>query len=263
MNPIDTIPESLPRDARQDDAQTRILDAALTEFSIHGLAGARTETIAAAAGVNKALIYYYFQSKEKLYEAALEKAAARVLESSLAVFESKSSAGERLLRMALNHFDRILTQQEFQQLMQQEMIRRHQQRVNPAGSGPADARKSDSGALSLISKKVFAPLTERFQRIAIEGIASGELIPVDWMQLVLAAIGANVFYFVGSAVWREVLQFDPFAPEVLAERRRSLVTYLGLAVFADRGHGAALAARILADSPMPEFNDKARFMGER
>ncbi len=48
--------------------------------------GARTEHIAAAAGVNKALLYYYFESKEKLYAAALEMVSARVRDRSMAVF---------------------------------------------------------------------------------------------------------------------------------------------------------------------------------
>ncbi len=57
---------------RAAETKTRILEAALREFSENGLAGARTEQIAAAAGVNKALLYYYFESKDKLYAAALE-----------------------------------------------------------------------------------------------------------------------------------------------------------------------------------------------
>ena len=56
---------------RADQTRARILDAAISAFSQLGLAGARTEQIAEAAGVNKALLYYYFKSKEALYEAAL------------------------------------------------------------------------------------------------------------------------------------------------------------------------------------------------
>jgi TetR/AcrR family transcriptional regulator len=46
--------------------QTRaaILDAALREFALEGIEGARTESIAQTAGVNKALLYYYFRDKE-------------------------------------------------------------------------------------------------------------------------------------------------------------------------------------------------------
>ncbi len=126
---------------RSAETRSRILDAALTEFAANGLAGARTEQIAAAAGVNKALLYYYFESKEKLYAATLEMVSARVRDRSMAVFLREASPGERLLRAALEHFDRILTQREFQSLMQQEMIRLHKgEDGRAAHSGQADLR---------------------------------------------------------------------------------------------------------------------------
>jgi len=53
------------------DRRDRILKAALREFSERGAAGTRTAAIAAAAGVNKQLIFYYFGSKAGLYEAVL------------------------------------------------------------------------------------------------------------------------------------------------------------------------------------------------
>jgi AcrR family transcriptional regulator len=45
----------------------KILEAALHEFSMHGVAGARVDEIARFAGVNKAMIYYHFESKEALF----------------------------------------------------------------------------------------------------------------------------------------------------------------------------------------------------
>jgi TetR/AcrR family transcriptional regulator len=221
---------------RAAEARARILDAALSAFSAHGLAGARTEQIAAAAGVNKALLYYYFDSKEKLYLAALEMVATRVRDSTMAVFLRASSPGERVLRMALNHFDRILTQREFQSLMQQEMIRLHQ---------------GEKGALPVLVKRVFEPLQTMFEAMVREGIASGELIEVDWMQIQLAALGANVFYFLSAPVMRLTMPFEPFDVKVLRARRDALVEFLGKAIFQDRRRGAKLAAKVLADTPMP------------
>src|ERR1035441_474179 len=53
---------------RQPEAsRSAILQAALGEFAQEGIAGARMDAIAAAAGVNKALLYYYFRDKEALY----------------------------------------------------------------------------------------------------------------------------------------------------------------------------------------------------
>jgi len=49
-------------------AKENILKAARTEFSLHGFSGARLAVIAENAGVNKALIHYYFKSKDLLYE---------------------------------------------------------------------------------------------------------------------------------------------------------------------------------------------------
>jgi TetR/AcrR family transcriptional regulator len=55
------------------------------------------------------------------------------------------------------------------------------------------------------------------------------------------------------------MPFEPMDPEVLRARRVALVEFLGKAVFQDRQHGAELAARILADSPMPECAEFKRF----
>ena len=80
-----------------DDRRERILRAAIAEFSRNGLAGARTEAIAAGASVNKALLYYYFHSKDALYAAALDASAEQMLESALRSLQHEGSAGERLL----------------------------------------------------------------------------------------------------------------------------------------------------------------------
>ncbi len=228
---------STPTD-RSAETRSRILDAALREFAAHGLAGARTETIATAAGVNKALLYYYFESKEKLYLAALEMIAGRVRDSSMAAFLRDASAGERILRSALNHFDRIMSQQEFQTLMQQEMIRMH---------------KGEAGALPVLVKKVFEPVMIMYRAMLREGIGSGELIETDWMQMLLATLGANVFYFLSSPMVRLVFGEDPLRLEALASRRKLLLDFLGQALFIDRQRGAEVAARVYADTPMPEI----------
>ena len=233
---------------RAAESRERILHAAMKEFSAHGLAGARTDRIAAAAAVNKALLYYYFASKEKLYEATLEMISTKIRDQSLAVMQRETTPGERLLRAALAHFDRILAQQEFQTLMQQEMIRIH---------------KGESSAIGILVKRVFEPLQRMLLGLVEEGIRTGELIAAEPLQVIFASLGANVFYFLSAPVWRLVLEFEPFAPEVLERRRRALVEFLGQAVFVDRARGAEAAARVLADMPMPEIAPGRNFLGRK
>lgn len=64
------------RSATHRDRRTDILQAAETEFAAAGWAGARVERVAAAARVNKQLLFHYFDSKEGLFAAALRSMLA-------------------------------------------------------------------------------------------------------------------------------------------------------------------------------------------
>jgi AcrR family transcriptional regulator len=58
--------------------RARILDAATREFARHGLGGARVDRIAARAGANKRMLYYYFGDKDSLFRAVLEETYASI-----------------------------------------------------------------------------------------------------------------------------------------------------------------------------------------
>jgi TetR/AcrR family transcriptional regulator len=222
---------------RADQTRRAILRAAIREFSTNGLAGARTDTIAESAKVNKALLYYYFKSKHGLYAAAVEEVTKAVAERTLAALDAKHSAGERLLRTALSHFDRILTQRDFQSLMQQEMVR---------------MRRGESEVLPSMVENVFKPMLGKLKGAVHEGIETGELCKVDWLQVLYSALGANIFYFLSAPMMRLVLPSDPLAPAAIESRRKAAVQFLGNALFVDRAHGAMLAKRVLAAMPMPK-----------
>lgn len=64
-------------DAPQDAAES-LLDAAEAQFSENGFHGTTTRAIAAGAGVNAALLHYYFGSKEQLFETVVERRAAEI-----------------------------------------------------------------------------------------------------------------------------------------------------------------------------------------
>jgi AcrR family transcriptional regulator len=58
-----------------DEAELRILEAALGVFMQHGTAGARMQDIADRAGVNKAMLHYYFVSKQNLSDEVYRQAS--------------------------------------------------------------------------------------------------------------------------------------------------------------------------------------------
>ncbi|HZD77919.1 MAG TPA: TetR/AcrR family transcriptional regulator, partial [Acidobacteriaceae bacterium] len=191
---------------RADHTRRNILRAAVREFSTHGLSGARTDAIAKSAKVNKALLYYYFKDKQGLYASAVEEVSAEVVKSALAALDPAYSAGERLLRSAVNHFDRILTQREFQSLMQQEMVR---------------YQRGEGGFLFF--RTVFKPLVDKLQQAVAEGIRTGELCEVDSLQVMYSIFGANVFYFLSAPLVQLAIPFKLFTPHALKLRRTAAV----------------------------------------
>lgn len=226
-----------PQTERADQTRARILDAAVREFSENGLAGARTEQIAEAAGVNKALLYYYFEGKEALYQAAIESVAKRVVETGLAAMTADRTAGEQIVQFALNHFDRLHSQRAFQSLMQQEMVR---------------LQRGEENALTPIVEKVFRPMMGRLRDLFEEGKRSGELIQADEWQIMYAALGANVFYFLSAPVVGIMFATNPLERSAMEFRRSAAVEFLGQAIFTDRKKGSEIAKRVLAATPMPE-----------
>ena len=65
---------------KSEITKNKILAAAESEFSEKGIWGARIDTIATIAGVNKRMIYEHFESKEKLYKTVLAEVYARLAE---------------------------------------------------------------------------------------------------------------------------------------------------------------------------------------
>lgn len=63
---------------KSDTTEDRIFEAASEEFEENGLAGARMQKIADRAGINKALLHYYFRTKDHLFEAVFTKLATKM-----------------------------------------------------------------------------------------------------------------------------------------------------------------------------------------
>ncbi len=90
-----------PEPVADADTAERILDGAHRVFLRRGTAGARTQEIAAEAGVNKALVHYYFGTKATLADAVFRRAAATLLPSIFGVLGNPAlSLEERVWALA-------------------------------------------------------------------------------------------------------------------------------------------------------------------
>jgi len=231
MKPRPSSPSSaLPK---PDDSRGAILRAAIGEFAEQGEAGARTDAIAQAAGVNKALIHYYFGTKEALYATVLEEVFTGLAERFRQVLNGPGSPGERMLRYYLAHFDHLAGANNFARLLGQELMR---------------ARAGQPTRISQIVNLCFAPVHAALCATLADGMAAGELRQLDPGHAVLSLTGANVFYFISAPFFREMTGRDPRDPEMLARQRPALLDFAATVLFADPAAGRALAHRILSQT---------------
>ena len=99
-----------PVPAHDGDTERRILDAAHTVFVRRGTSGARMQEIAAEAGVNQALLHYYFRSKDRLSKAAFERAASQLMPAVVHVLTSPiglEAKVARIVELEIDHLARV------------------------------------------------------------------------------------------------------------------------------------------------------------
>jgi TetR/AcrR family transcriptional regulator len=236
---------------RQPQAsRNAILRAALAEFAQEGLAGARVDAIAEAAGVNKALLYYYFQDKETLYGATLENFFAPLHQRVMEVCDRPGPAGERFLSYAREHFDSIAASPHHGRIFMGELMS-----VSRGGKTYMDR----------ILSKYMLPIGMRVLALLQEGVDSGEFRPVDPAQFVPTAIGSIVHYFLTAPLRQRFLKLMPMPEPSIEERRAAVLDFIAAALFTDRQTGIKLAARISAAAPsnQPHKPALSRTKGKR
>jgi TetR/AcrR family transcriptional regulator len=213
--------------------QTRqaILRAALDEFAQETVAGARIDAIAQAAGVNKALLYYYFHDKEQLYGAVLDYVFSGLTQRVVPVLESGLPPGEKILRYAESYFDTIASIPEVPRILQQEMMR---------------AGRDGSPHIQRIGRTYTGPLAMRLRAVLEEGIRAGEFRKIDPQHFALTMVASVVFYFTCAPMLRATFGYDPLAPKRIAERRAAVLDFITHALFASpdaRRRGLTRGAR--------------------
>jgi AcrR family transcriptional regulator len=97
----------------KSDTEKVILEAARKVFIRKGLDGARMQEIADEAGINKALLHYYFRSKEKLFKMVFREAMGKFFPSMLMILGSQDIAIEKKVEVFIEHYIRIIQENPF------------------------------------------------------------------------------------------------------------------------------------------------------
>jgi TetR/AcrR family transcriptional regulator len=211
LRPSVAIPRALAKAKRPESVQ-RILSAAEAIFAEKGLAGARTSAIGRAAGVNSALLYYYFRSKEDIYKRTLETVFSQLRSQAGAALESSGPPRERIQGYVNAYFDFVAAHPTYPRLVQRQLM----------AQGP--------GANGIV-ENYFRPLNDRLIAAIREGIALGEFRKVDPRQTALSLVAITVFYFAAAPVVAELWRCDPLKPANTAARRAAVLDFFEHALF--------------------------------
>jgi TetR/AcrR family transcriptional regulator len=200
------------RQVRSAKTRAAILAAAEHSFAQSGLAGARTDAIAAAAGVNKAMLYYYFESKENLYEAVLEDHFREFNRRALAVLETPGPARRILLDYVGLHFDFISARHRYAPLFQQLMM---------TGGRP----------LERLVRKYFQPRSRALGRLLERGMREKVFRHVDSFHAGVSIAALIVFYFSAARVLQLFDHADAYSKANLRRRKREVLEFIRHGLF--------------------------------
>ena len=188
------------RDA--DRSQSTILAAARDEFAEYGLGGARVDRIAERAGLNKRLIYYYFEDKEKLFQAVLEHAYRDIREQEMQLRLQDMDPATAVRRLIEFTWEYYLAHPEFMTLLNSANLHRARHL--------AESRRAKELNSPLID--TLAAVLERGRR---EGVFRGGVDPV---QLYVSIAGLAYFYLSNSHTLSAIFGRDLLAPKARSER---------------------------------------------
>jgi len=199
---------------RNKETRAAILTAAGSIFAKSGLAGARTDNIAAAAGVNKAMLYYYFGSKQSLYEAVVEDHFYEFNRQALEVLNAPGPAREVLLRYVSLHLDFISA--------------RHQ-------SAPLFQQLTMTGGkfLERLIRRYFAARGEALGKLIERGARGGEFRGVDPFHASVSVVSLIVFYFSAARVLKLLGRRDAYSAANLNRRKQEVLDFIRHALFTD------------------------------
>lgn len=195
---------------RRPETVARIVAAAEKEFAEHGMAGARTDRIARAARVNKALLYYYFKSKNELYIEVVNSLFRGLLTVMEAAFDSEAPYRDRIVAFVNGYFDFVAAHPNYPRLVQREMMSPNRDRM---------------------VREYRLPALRKLQQLIREGIAAGEFYEMDPEHAVFSIIGMTVFYFAVAPVLGEMLGRDMLSAKAVETRRRGILDFLEHGLF--------------------------------
>lgn len=201
----------------KEDAATRdrILAAARSSFLRHGTSGARMQEIADEAGVNKALLHYYFRNKDRLAEAIFKKEAGRLIPPVLETFASEMPLEEKVRRLVDLYLERIVEAPGLPAYLLAEM-HYHPDRLERFVTSLTGGSPREHG------ERARTALDRQIE----EAVAQGRLRPITSSQFMANVVSLCVFPFAARPMFQMMMGGPEAFDSFVEERRASLADFI-------------------------------------
>ncbi|MDD3720943.1 MAG: TetR/AcrR family transcriptional regulator [Lutibacter sp.] len=179
-----------------------ILNAAKEIFERKGMVAARMQEIADEAGINKAMLHYYYRSKQLLFEAVFKSAFSLLAPQINEIINADTSIFEKIRNFSSNYISFVMKHPYLPNFIIQELNR-----------NPDFVKK-------IVAEKNF-PNISKFKQQVDEKVEEGVIRPIKAEQLFINIMSLNIFPFIGSQLLKGLVNVNEEAYKQLMEERKT------------------------------------------
>ena len=190
----------------EKDSRQIILDTALKHFVQKGFAATRTKEIAEETGFNKALLHYYFRTKDQLYQEVLQQTINKVLPRLAKAMSTDGPFMERVEHLVHSYIDILIENPELPLFVMSEL-----------------SQQKESFIQAIQKQAGYFPAIFSFIQQMNEEMESGQLRSIPPMQLILNILGMSVFPFMAKPMINNIFGVADGDFITLMEERKTII----------------------------------------
>lgn len=197
----------MAKQKRDNLTEKAILVAARKVFTRRGYAAARMEEIAREAGINRALLHYYFRSKEKMFDLIFEERMKEFFLGLAGIVNGPLSLDDKIRAIVRHDIDMISAQPDLPIFIMQELAQNPERMVGTAqrsGMNPG-------GVMKAFFSQVKTAVDEK------------KIRPIEGGQLLINVMSMSVYPFIAKPVIKLVQGMDDTQFDRMMERRKEEV----------------------------------------
>ena len=188
------------------DTEKHILRTARRQFVKNGFAATRMQQIADDAGINKAMLHYYFRSKEKLYREIIVTTLDAIIPKLAKAINAEGTFWERLETLVEAYLDTFIEEPDTPLFIFSELSQKRTQFID-----------------ELKKRVLFFPAIKGFVGQMSAEMQAGNIREMNPMHLLLNVISMTVFPFIARPVFQTIFEFSDAGFELMMKERKTII----------------------------------------